>query len=141
MGNTCRRAHKKSKRQLSLEANNAIFDFNLILSELDKYPLEAVNTKLIVRELSNLNSVSIAVQDYGLSQFNVLLANVLCSTCFSKEQFETLVKLVLEYNSAVNLNDLLLSCLEFASPAVSHLILDRIRLGHGSDQNQEYKLR
>ena len=131
MGNNCFKPKKKQPTSLKIPSDS-LFSMDSILKELDKYPKNE-NAHHITSELNRLNSCSIVVSSYVLDNFNVPLANILCSTCFNSQQTSMLIKIVLTANPRVNLNDLLLSCLEFALPSTSNLILDHMACFMGKE--------
>ena len=86
MGNNCHgssRQQSKTDKNLSAKSPHT-FSLDVIQYELNKNTQDAtkINLQVILDELNNLNSCSIAARSYTLTNFNVALANVLCATCF-----------------------------------------------------------
>ena len=93
MGNNCHGSQnaKTKKKYNNLSSNPSspslshTFNFDAIQNELNKSKLNdatKINLDTILDELKKLNSCSIAVHSYALTNFNVPLGNVLCATCF-----------------------------------------------------------
>ena len=143
MGNRqSKKTYKKSKNKKKFLMNRSslsqeTFNFDLVLKKLDKISLDdtsidqldlhEANFKTIINELKVLNSSCIAINNYGLTNFNETLANALCTTCFSAEQQTKLIKLII-YNIDIDISidDLFLSCMEAYSVEVSRLVLDKL---------------
>lgn len=143
MGNRqSKKTYKKSKNKKKILMNRSslsqeTFNFDLVLKKLDKISLDdtsideldlhEANFKTIINELKVLNSSCIAINNYGLTNFNETLANALCTTCFSAEQQTKLIKLII-YNIDIDISidDLFLSCMEAYSIEVSRLVLDKL---------------
>jgi hypothetical protein len=141
-------AHSRSAslyKSQALELQYSLRNFNLysILDTINNFDLNSSDSsklsqlKAIKSELRNLNTNSFNYATYILKNSDQFLIDLLCSTCFKpSEQFE-LVQIYIQVSKLdrnayekINLDDLILSCLDAYSPRVSHLILDEYLLNN-----------
>ena len=119
-------------------------DFNreLVLNELGKHSSNRrgdskikldIDHELICSELRKLNLSKNALNYYGIENANEIVSNVLCSTCFSRDQQIDLVTLLVDSSNLkggkhmkVSVDDLYLSCIEASSIKVSNVLLDKL---------------